>query len=124
VFDEQRFFGHAVSISSAFLSHDDQTYARWYYDCAFGTAPWTPTDMVVRLSDDGPSIPPQLIPRLFTRYTRGAGEKERGSSRLGLAFCRLAVEAHGGTIRAMSAPQQGAAFSIRLPLGAAEQEPA
>jgi len=79
--------------------------------------------MIVRVSDDGPGIPPQLIPRLFTRYTRGTGEKEGGSSGLGLAFCRLAVEAHGGTIRAMSAPQQGTTFSIRLPLTMVEPKP-
>jgi signal transduction histidine kinase len=71
---------------------------------------------VLIVSDNGPGIPPEVLPRLFTRYARGAGVKEGGSSGLGLAFCRLAVEAHGGTIVVDSAPDQGTMFTIELPL--------
>jgi signal transduction histidine kinase len=72
--------------------------------------------LVLIVSDNGPGIPPEVLPRLFTRYARGAGVKEGGSSGLGLAFCRLAVEAHGGTIVVDSAPDQGTMFTIELPL--------
>jgi signal transduction histidine kinase len=72
--------------------------------------------LVLIVSDNGPGIPAEVLPRLFTRYARGAGVKEGGSSGLGLAFCRLAVEAHGGTITVDSAPDRGTTFTILLPL--------
>src|SRR5262249_9527882 len=72
--------------------------------------------LVLTVSDTGPGIPAEVLPRLFTRYVRGAGAKEGGSSGLGLAFCRLAVEAHGGTITVDSASDRGTTFTIQLPL--------
>lgn len=72
--------------------------------------------MILSISDTGPGIPADILPRLFTRYVRGSGRKEGGSSGLGLAFCRLAVEAHGGTISVTSTPEHGTTFTIRLPL--------
>lgn len=67
------------------------------------------------IKDDGPRIPADILPRLFTRYVRGSGQKEGGSSGLGLAFCRLAVEAHGGAISVASDSDQGTTFTIQLP---------
>jgi len=53
----------------------------------------------ISITDTGPGIPPEDRERIFERFTR---IKENTSSRkgfgLGLAFCRLAVEAHGGKI--------------------------
>jgi signal transduction histidine kinase len=72
--------------------------------------------LVLTISDSGLGIPAEVLPRLFTRYARGAGAKEGGSSGLGLAFCRLAVEAHGGTIAVDSVPERGTTFTIELPL--------
>ena len=43
---------------------------------------------------------------VFEKYSRGGGKSPRASRGLGLYFCRLAVEAHGGTI-AVEGPEQG-----------------
>jgi signal transduction histidine kinase len=76
-----------------------------------------PGDAVaVSVSDDGPGIPPALRERLFQEFVRG-DHAERGSG-LGLAFCRRAVEAHGGRIAVASDPGRGSTFSFTLPLTA------
>ncbi len=71
---------------------------------------------VLTVTDDGPGIPLALLPRLFGRYVRGGGRSEGGSSGLGLAFCKLATEAHGGTISVDSAPGRGTTFTVLLPV--------
>lgn len=71
------------------------------------------------VADDGPGLPPELQGRLFRKFAVGP-QRERGSG-LGLAFCRLAVEAHGGRIRAENTPGAGASFVLTLP--AAEANP-
>jgi signal transduction histidine kinase len=69
----------------------------------------------VTVSDTGPGIPGDLEGRLFEKFASG----DRSGSGLGLAFCRLAVEAQGGRIWAESRPGQGAAFTFTLPLASA-----
>jgi signal transduction histidine kinase len=71
-------------------------------------------ELCVTVSDDGPGIAPELRKRLFRKFVVGEHE-ERGSG-LGLAFCRLAVEAQGGRIWAESAPGEGATFAFTLPV--------
>ena len=70
--------------------------------------------VVMSVSDTGPGLPPEVQARLFQKFVRGAGSG-RGSG-LGLAFCRLAVEAHGGRIWADSTPGQGTVFRFTLPV--------
>jgi signal transduction histidine kinase len=67
----------------------------------------------VIVSDDGPGIPAEDVPRVFDRFftTR---EDRRGTG-LGLALARAVVEAHGGTIQALSPAEGGARFVVRLP---------
>jgi two-component system OmpR family sensor kinase len=66
-------------------------------------------DACLRVEDDGPGVPPDVIPRLFERFSKGA--KSRGSG-LGLAICRWIATAHGGEI----AFAGGSQFTVRLPL--------
>jgi PAS domain S-box-containing protein len=70
------------------------------------------TKLLVQVSDTGPGIPPEIQSRLFQKFVSGRQE-ERGSG-LGLAFCKLALEAHGERIWVESTPGQGAAFSFSL----------
>jgi signal transduction histidine kinase len=71
-------------------------------------------DVAVSVRDTGPGVPADLAGRLFQKFVRG-DEQGRGSG-LGLAFCRLAVEAHGGQIGVADAPGGGACFRFSLPL--------
>ena len=70
----------------------------------------------ISVADDGPGIPPDLLPTVFDRFTKSA--TSRGSG-LGLAIARAIVTAHGGSIAAESgAPQRrGTTIRISLPLG-------
>ncbi len=70
--------------------------------------------MEVAVSNTGPGIDPDIKPRLFQKFVSGAAEG-RGSG-LGLAFCRLVVETHGGQISAESEPEQETIFRFTLPL--------
>jgi NtrC-family two-component system sensor histidine kinase KinB len=67
----------------------------------------------VSVIDTGPGIALDLQGKLFQRFVTGRLEG-RGTG-LGLAFCRLAVEAHGGRIWVESKPGEGAAFHFTLP---------
>ncbi len=55
--------------------------------------------LLVCVSDSGPGIPPEEREHIFERFTQTKGEQHRRRGfGLGLTFCRLAVEAHGGRI--------------------------
>lgn len=72
----------------------------------------------VSVADDGPGISPayhELIFRKFERV-RVAGVATARSSGLGLSFCKLVAEAHGGRIWVQSAEGAGATFHLFLPL--------
>ena len=68
----------------------------------------------VTVRDSGPGLPPEVRGNLFQKFVTGR-HRERGSG-LGLAYCRLAIEAHGGRIWASSEPGRGAVFHFTLPL--------
>jgi len=69
------------------------------------------------VSDQGPGVPPEFRDRIFEKFQRLESRKSLpGANRgLGLTFCRLAVEAHGGTIWVDDAPSGGALFRALLP---------
>ncbi|MDE1952123.1 MAG: DUF4118 domain-containing protein [Betaproteobacteria bacterium] len=66
--------------------------------------------------DQGPGLAHGRERAVFEKFTRGEAESSIPGMGLGLAICRVIVEAHGGTITAANQPQGGAAFSVRLPL--------
>lgn len=66
----------------------------------------------VRVSDNGPGITPENLDRIFGLFV---STKPKGMG-LGLAFCREAVERHGGKLEAESVVGQGATFIVRLPV--------
>jgi two-component system, OmpR family, sensor kinase len=68
---------------------------------------------VVCVQDDGPGISPELLPRLFERFTKTPGSAGLG---LGLHLAQQIARAHGGTLDVASTPGQGATFRLALPL--------
>ncbi len=74
----------------------------------------------VTVSDSGPGLPPEVRGNLFQKFVTGH-HRERGSG-LGLAYCRLAVEAHGGRIWASDEPGRGAVFHFTLPLNGQDEK--
>ena len=69
-----------------------------------------PQHLVVSVKDDGAGISPDLQAHLFQKFVSGR-VRGRGSG-LGLAFCRLVVEAHGGRIWVESTPGQRRGLSF------------
>jgi len=68
------------------------------------------------VTDNGPGIPPELLPEAFERFTRGDTSRSRaaGSSGLGLAIVAAIVEAHHGSVEVASEPGC-TEFTIALP---------
>jgi two-component system, NtrC family, sensor histidine kinase KinB len=71
------------------------------------------------VSNDGPDIPSEYRQRIFDRFTRLKDAEGVKGTGLGLAFCKLAVEAHGGRIWVESEAGQGSCFKFTLPLSSA-----
>ena len=75
------------------------------------------TDVTISVSDDGPGIPPDQHKHIFEKFGQtDSGAKQQHSTGIGLAFCRLAVEAHHGKIGVQSEPGTGSTFSFSLPM--------
>jgi len=70
---------------------------------------------VLQVSDNGPGIPPTLLPRVFDLFVQGERSLDRrtGGLGIGLTLARRLVELHGGTIEADSSPR-GSTFTVRL----------
>lgn len=79
------------------------------------SAPDDRSRLLVSISDRGPGIPLAYRDAVFQKFRRLEGPGAPKGMGLGLAFCRLAVEAHGGTIWIDDAPEGGARFNFTLP---------
>ena len=85
---------------------------------------------VLRVSDTGSGIRPEILPRIFDLFTQEpqALDRSRGGLGLGLALVKRLVELHGGTVSAASGgPDEGSEFTVRLPArapGVEADEPA
>ena len=86
------------------------------------TAEVTEKDIVVKVLDQGPGVPEGFRKKIFERFTQVPEQhgRRRGTG-LGLTFCRLAVEAHGGRIWVEPRPGGGSIFAFTLPLQAVQE---
>lgn len=71
--------------------------------------------VVFSVSDDGPGIPADELPRLFQKYFRGRGSQSQPGAGLGLFLVEQVAQLHGGTISVHSQPGQGSRFILTLP---------
>ncbi|HET8539193.1 MAG TPA: HAMP domain-containing sensor histidine kinase [Anaeromyxobacter sp.] len=74
-----------------------------------------PDAVVLRVRNDGPSLPPEVLAHLFEPFSRGPDEKSRKASGLGLGLyiSREIVRGHGGEIGAVSDGET--VVTVRLP---------
>jgi signal transduction histidine kinase len=74
-------------------------------------------NMRVFVADTGPGVPPDFRDSIFDKFSQVAGSSTDRSrtTGLGLAFCKMAVEAHGGRIGVVSELGQGSTFWFTLP---------
>jgi signal transduction histidine kinase len=71
--------------------------------------------VVFWIQDRGRGIPAPFHHRIFEKFGQVHGQKVRGTG-LGLAFCKLVIEAHGGQIWVESEEGHGSVFIFTLPL--------
>ncbi len=69
------------------------------------------------VEDHGPGVPPELHDKIFEKYVQVSGQVKarKGTVGLGLTFCKIASEAHGGNIRVESDGSTGSRFIITVP---------
>lgn len=72
--------------------------------------------LVIAVRDQGAGIPEQFRSVIFDKFRRMKSKNAPKGMGLGLAFCRMAVEAHGGYIMINDAPGGGAEFRFTLPV--------
>ena len=70
--------------------------------------------LFIRVTDRGPGVPADLLPRIFDKFFRAPGAPAGGSG-LGLTLVKGFVEAHGGTVRADNRPGGGLIVTVCLP---------
>jgi two-component system sensor histidine kinase HydH len=96
----------------------DTVMARMCYEFAdgideeLGEAEPLPRWVVIEIADNGSGLPPDLGDRIFEPFV----STKDGGTGLGLATCRRIVEDHGGQIVAVTRPEGGALFIVRLPV--------
>jgi signal transduction histidine kinase len=101
-----RVLGNLVDNAIKFTP-DGKTVTVWAKPCADGAQ--------FGVSDEGPGLSPEQQARLFQKFQQIHGVRgRRKGSGLGLAFCKLAVDAHGGRIWIESAPGAGSTFTFCL----------
>ncbi len=74
--------------------------------------------VIFSVKESGEGIPAEDIERIFEKFGQVASRQggRTMSTGLGLTFCKLTVEAHGGTIHVESAPGEGSIFSFTIPI--------
>ena len=84
-------------------------------------------DLAVTVSDNGPGVTDEALPRLFDRFYRvdPSRSRERGGTGLGLSIVAAIVRSHGGRIMAAHTPGGGLTVTVVLPraVGTARYRP-
>ncbi|MFQ6058704.1 MAG: sensor histidine kinase [Anaerolineae bacterium] len=74
--------------------------------------------VIIQVSDTGPGIPAEHLPRIFERFYRvdETQSRRKGGAGLGLSLVRSIVEAYDGWVSVESTPGRGSTFSVHLPV--------
>ena len=105
----QVFLNLVINAEQAIRETREQGTIRVRLGCGTGTSPrvWA------SFQDDGPGIPPEILPKIFDPFftTKRPG---RGTG-LGLSICMAIIREHGGDIQVQPAPGGGTVFTVLLP---------
>ncbi len=73
--------------------------------------------LIVEVCDYGPGIPKEYQQRIFEKFTsvESGDRRHLASIGLGLTFCKMAIEAHGGSIGVQSEEGRGSTFRFEIP---------
>lgn len=131
---------HAMSVElpdyELLVDGDPTRLAQVFANLLNNAAKYTPTGGVIALraervgqrvevhvSDNGPGIAADLLPRVFDLFVQGAQSIERreGGLGLGLALVKNLVTLHGGTVSVRNGSKAGSVFSVSLPLRSVAQ---
>jgi two-component system sensor histidine kinase KdpD len=102
----------------------EQALTNLLLNAAFHTPARTPVEvsakvqhneLALTVSDHGPGVPAEAIPKIFDKFYRAPGAVTGGTG-LGLSIVKGFVEAQGGRVHAENQPGGGAAFTIYLPV--------
>jgi len=75
----------------------------------------TAREIVVRIEDQGPGIPEEILPRIFDPFFSTKQADKQAGMGLGLSVSRSLIEAMGGRIKVSSTPGKGSVFSAIFP---------
>jgi len=75
-------------------------------------------EAVITITDNGPGIAPDLLPRVFELFVQGQRtlDRSQGGLGIGLSVVRRLIDMHGGEVHVTSNVDEGTAFEFRLPL--------
>ncbi|WP_213610979.1 sensor histidine kinase [Pseudoalteromonas sp.] len=73
---------------------------------------------IISVKDNGIGFSAEYADKIFVPFQRLHGRSQYKGTGIGLSVCRRIVERHGGTITAISTPDEGATFIIKLPVDA------
>ena len=68
----------------------------------------------IQVSDNGPGVSPERTQDIFKKFEIGAVQQNVSQIGLGLAFCKMAVEAQGGTLAIAPNQPQGSIFIVEI----------
>lgn len=121
---------YEIAPGLAKLSADRDMLCRVLVNLVANALKFSPTNGTVRLTaesapdgfvklavlDNGPGIPAGYEKKIFEKFGQvEEGERKKLSTGLGLTFCKMAVEAHGGKIWVENAPERGSNFCVLWP---------
>lgn len=76
----------------------------------------TADEVQITVGDDGPGLAEHELAQVFTRFWRADASRSSRGTGIGLALVQSVAKAHGGSAQAQSAPGEGCAFTLRIPL--------
>ena len=131
-FKENKVLSLEISENMPLVSADKEIMKRVIANLVYNSLKFTPPkgsvllkisykpedkNIYIQVKDTGHGIPKEYLEKVFDKFVQVETQNIRTGRGLGLTFCKLMVEAHGGKIRAESEGlDKGATFTIVLPI--------